>query len=152
MSEDKTYICDPDPEICDVTCIQNYTCKPDGCKTKLWCRFTETTKYQITEVPEPVTVLDIQYPVDAEFIAPAHFLEKFNGKQIKIVESAGLNKHLTICKESGYYFPKSWLKQKPAEPTREKLQIKLDSICEYVKNTDKVSVGASNIIYDLAGM
>lgn len=106
-----------------------------ACHLKISKEYTEilsSKKYQITEISEPVDVLDIQYPVDAEFIAPAHLLENINGKQIKIVESAGPNKHLTICTECDYYFPKSWLKQKPAEPTREELQERLDKIIEFL--------------------
>lgn len=131
----ETYICDP--KECPEPCIQNHHCRPDGCKDKLWCMFKKTDEYQITEIPEPVWVLDIQYPVDERYIEAACLLKK-----------AKMNMHPVKCKEydskhDGILYkwimlndgghvtvPKSWLKQKQPEPTREELQEKIDGIMD----------------------
>ena len=132
---------------CDIgPCVSNEALRC-GNGNALW---SSTTKYAITEVTEPVYIVQIPETcktVDA-WIVTALYMNNLNGLAIT-KEFTGKNSQGTYCFSD---IPEYCLKQKPAEPTREKLQIKLDSICEYVKNTDKVSVGASNIIYDLAGM
>ncbi|MCK5642015.1 MAG: hypothetical protein KAJ19_14520, partial [Gammaproteobacteria bacterium] len=85
------------------------------------------------KTPEPVYYLDIPEKYQ-RWINPE--LMKRQGESCKIWDDA--------------LFELGWIKQKPQQPTREELQIRLDSICEYVKNENGVSIGSSNIIYDLA--
>ena len=119
--------CEDGPCKTDRGPLNNHKCKP------VW---QHTDKFQITETPEPVYVLDIQYPVDERYIDAAHLLNKDNQNGLKI-NFGSCDKHKSeddnfawIKLKSGgqVSVPKSWIKQKPAEPTREELQGRLDRI------------------------
>ena len=94
-------------------------------------KWGQREKYQITEIPEPVWVLDIQYPVQMHSITAAYMLKDWDGKVVTVnsISEDGFEKR---CDQSTVWFPSRWLKQKPAKPTVEELQERLRRVISII--------------------
>ncbi len=117
-----------------------------------------SSKYQITETPEPVTVLDIQYPVKIQSRDDAKLLGEIadhNGLAVVVLSKTGFISRIKLSPKADKVYPihHKWLKQKPAEPTREELQGRLSRINDYIDETHKpglVNGEMFRVIMDIA--
>jgi hypothetical protein len=116
------------------------------CDNQKW---TISDQYQITKTPEPVFYLDIKYPVQMHNITAAYMLKDWNGKKVTIngVSDDGQEQR---CDQSTVWFPSRWLKQKPAEPTREELQERIDNMIEHSDKSSNFSRNAHNDLCEIA--
>jgi hypothetical protein len=137
---------------------QSYICKkccdsgpcslnlPRDKNPPVYCHFQDSNadwrpveRIQITEAPEPVNVLDIpselQYAVDSGLWAK-------NGSDVIITERKG---QFTQINADGLVrvVDNSWIKQKPATPTAEELQERLNRIEQYLGSVSARSTFAS---------
>lgn len=110
-------------------CIKN---KPNA----LYCWKTYAN-HKITEIPEPVWVLDIPFEMVAT-IDIAIYKENGTAVEVKKEIKPGLIE-IKLSNNEFWIVCKSWLKQKPAEPTVEELQLRLDKIINYVSNENGVA-------------
>jgi hypothetical protein len=100
-------------------------------------KWLSTSKYKITKTTEPAWFLDIKYPVEERFVSAAHYLAKANRNKQEVeprFESSGT--WVKLGDGGQVTVPRSWLKQKPTEPTVEELQKVIDNMLEY---SDKCS-------------
>jgi hypothetical protein len=132
----------------------DYDCllKPAG-QLGLIPEWKETTKYQITEVPEPTHYLDLTPPKDLGKEA-RHFtkLYEHNKKDIKVLfwnepycEIEVRTGDKIVLHEDCHI---TWIKQKPSEPNREELQIRLDAVKAFV-NERAIPLTHTRIILEL---
>ena len=137
MNHQNVYVCNECARCCKST--NQFQCQE---QESIW---HNSARHQITEVPEPVYVLDIPKMTQsniAGFVAMLNQLSE-TGEPLTLAQLGVIEMNF---QEN---IPSDWLKQKQPEPTREELQERLDRIVRILGDPNVLSVRGENI-YKLA--